>query len=230
MARKTQRRRKLYGRRQRGGVPPRWKILLVALAYAPKSVAQTLGELVSAWWNNPNPLDPRPSYRLAQKLLGELPAETPVDIKKGVAEIAESNATVSNATDVTPPHTPENTTAVQPYLNGSAVSSVALPEGNYSVGLTSGELTPYTINGSLPGDISPGSTVFIVKTREEEDYDEDDNPITVTYYDIQKESDKGDPTYKDRIFSVRADEVTLTPKTTGARRRTRRRKTLRRKK
>ena len=114
MAKKTQRRR-LYGkRRQRGGVP-RWQILLGALAFLPKTAAQSLGELVSVWWNNPNPLDPTPSYRLAQKLLGELPEETtPPGVVAQVKEIANSTAT--NATGVTPPHTDANETVVEAYL------------------------------------------------------------------------------------------------------------------
>ena len=226
MARKTRRSK----RRQRGGQMSRGKALAVgataALAVLPPAKAQSLGTLVYRWatdggWQN--------SKNLADALLLQ-DLSYPDEVVTALTDVAKPDAK-PNGTETLPPEEKGNLTSS---LNASQASNITtggpLPEGNYSVGLTSGELTPYTINGSLPGDISPGTTVFIVKTREEEDYDEDDNPITVTYYDIQKESDKGDPTYKDRIFSVRADEVTLTPKTTGARRRTRRRKTLRRKK
>ena len=219
MAKRTQRRR-LYGkRRQRGGMA-RWKVLLVALTLVPKAAAQTIVTLVSKWWSEGGWQN---SKNLADALLLQ-DLSYPPEVKAGLQEIA--NSTVTNATGVTPTHTDANETAVKPFLNASAVSSVPLPPGNYTVGLSPSPeerrfvVTDLTgISDSDKNDISLNTEVTFVGDAKLED---DEGDETIPAYVVKRRGD-------DRKYTLPVSSLSPFSSKAG-RRRTTRRKTLRKKK
>ncbi len=200
-------RRKLYGktrrRRQRGkGVGTLCKgAILAGLLALNGAHAQAPGfrQLVSNYVNG--------GWKESQAL-GEFLA----DPKNYVPESFPSGLFTSSgsgveATSCAMPSGIDEAKVLEPYLLKN--------EGKYQVKFT----------GEIPEgakDVGPNSIV-IFKGSYINDDDPDDPVVT---YTVQRASDVGDPTYRDRFYDIPANVIELTPVKDGGRKR---RKTLRRK-